>query len=112
MFVKTGKKWYFYGMDKNPIDKETLDHLSRLARVQISSEQQAERLLRDAENILRHFDELQQVNTDDVSPVYGGGELQNVVRADETDGSLQGKGYSDFPETKDNYLEVPAVREK
>ncbi len=99
-------------MDKKPIDKETLQHLSRLARVEISSEQQEERLLRDAENILHHFDELQQVNTDDVSPVYGGGELINIVRTDEASKDLQGKGYSDFPDTKDNYLEVPAVREK
>ncbi len=99
-------------MDKNPIDKETLNHLSRLTRIEISSEQQAERLLRDAENLLRHFDELQQVDTDNVSPVYGGGELQNIVREDDSDNDLQGKGYSDFPETKDNYLEVPAVREK
>lgn len=99
-------------MEKKPIDKETLLHLSKLSRIMISSPEQEEKLLRDAENILRYFEELRLVETEGVTPIYGGGELENRVRDDEALPKLTGFGYENFPETKDNYLVVPPVRDK
>lgn len=99
-------------MEKKPIDKEALLHLSKLSRIMISSPEQEAKLLRDAENILLHFEELKQVDTEGIAPVYGGGEIENRIREDEVSQDLIGRGYANFPETKDNYLVVPPVRGK
>lgn len=99
-------------MEKKPIDKEALLHLSKLTRIMISSPEQEAKLLRDAENILVHFEELKQVDTEGIDPVYGGGELENRVREDKILPELIGRGYENFPETKDGYLMVPPVRER
>lgn len=99
-------------MEKKPIDKEALLHLSKLSRIEISSPEQEAKLLRDAENILSRFEELKQVNTDGVASISGGGEIENRTRLDETSSELTGRGYASFPEMKGGYLVVPPVREK
>lgn len=102
----------FVVMEKKPIDKEALIHLSKLSRIDISSDEQERKLLRDAENILLHFEELKEVDTEGISPVYGGGEGENQVREDGISSELIGRGYANFPETKGSHLVVPPVREK
>ncbi len=97
------------------INKKELEHLARLARIEISQGEE-EKLLKDLGNILDHFKELQALDTADVAPMTGGTDLTNVLRPDSVeDGGREntnrGAGVDAFPESKDGYLKVPPVFE-
>ncbi|MEK7163052.1 MAG: Asp-tRNA(Asn)/Glu-tRNA(Gln) amidotransferase subunit GatC [Patescibacteria group bacterium] len=96
---------------KDFIDKKTLEHLAELGRIEIGDKRQAisdkeEKLLKDLQKILGHFEELKEVDTENINPVRsqtpsvsadaqahrtsngvepmgGGAELKNVFREDE-----------------------------
>ena len=58
-------------------------HIALLARLGISDED-VERLSSQLSSIIDYFEELKQVNTDDVPPTAYALDLQNVMRSDET----------------------------
>lgn len=91
------------------LNKKTLEHLAELARIELKAGEE-EKLLKDLQMILGHFEELQSLDTADVQPMTGGTDLKNIFREDEvgrTDDT--GKGVDSFPESKDGYLKVPPV---
>lgn len=90
------------------MDKEKLEHLAKLARIELP-EGKEDKLLRDAENILGYFDELKDLNTDDIEPMIGGTDTVNAAREDERSEELLRGGIEAFPISRDGYLEVPAV---
>lgn len=111
------------------IDKKTVEHLAELARVELKDEEK-EKLARDLEKILKHFEELKEVDTGGVRPMDGGTFEENVFRADSAaqmnaDQNADKCRYSigenlrgnlresalvkQFPEKKDGFLKVPAV---
>ncbi len=93
------------------IDKEELEHLAKLARVELDPGEE-EKLLSDLGNILEHFKELQELDTSNVPPMTGGTDLKNVFREDtERENTNRGAGTEVFPESKDGYLKVPPVFE-
>jgi len=93
------------------IDKKTLGHLAELSRIKLD-EKEEEKLIKDLEKILQHFEELNSLNTSGVEPMNGGTELKNSLREDEERISTnQGAGVDAFPETKDGFLKVPPVFE-
>ena len=95
----------------SPIDKKTLKHLTELARIELSSNEE-EKLLKDLTKILDHFEELKEVDTTNVAPLAGGSDLKNVFREDaERENTLQGEGVDGFPEHKDGFLKIPPVFE-
>lgn len=94
-------------MDKG-LDKEKLEHLAKLARIDLP-EGKEDKLLHDAENILGYFDELKQLDTDNIEPMTGGTDLVNAAREDERSEELLREGIGSFPRARDGYLEVPAV---
>ncbi|MBI4193046.1 MAG: aspartyl/glutamyl-tRNA amidotransferase subunit C, partial [Candidatus Colwellbacteria bacterium] len=61
--------------------------------------------------ILDHIEELNELDTAGVEPMSGGVGTANVLRDDETDATLLGKGRGAFPETEGDYLKVPPVFE-
>lgn len=100
------------------IGKKTLEYLAELSRIEISDKGQAiskkeEKLLNDLQNILGHFDELKEINTDGVEPLAGGTVENNVFRNDESF-KLQASSFNlidAFPEKEGSYLRVPPVFE-
>jgi aspartyl-tRNA(Asn)/glutamyl-tRNA(Gln) amidotransferase subunit C len=93
------------------INKEELEHLAKLARIELDPGEE-EKLLSDLGNILDHFGELQELDTANVSPMTGGTDLKNVFREDtERESTNRGAGADAFPESKDGYLKVPPVFE-
>ena len=96
-------------MSSTPINKEVLEHLARLARLELYPEEE-DRLLKDLQSILGHFDELKSLDTKGVTPMNGGTLLTSIFRDDEERlNTNQHAGVADFPETKDGYLKVPPV---
>lgn len=94
------------------ISKKDLEHLAELARIELH-EHEKEKLLKDLEKILAHFEELKAVNTEGVIPVTGGTELTNVFREDELreERFSPDRSVSAFPEKEGRHLRVPPVFE-
>ena len=92
------------------LDKKHLEHLAALARLELK-ESEEERFLEDLRKILDHFEELKEVDTENVTPMAGGIELKNVMRPDEVkEDRLKGdKVLEAFPEKEKGYLKVPPV---
>jgi len=111
------------------IDKKILEKTAELARIELSAKEEP-KLLKDLENILDYFEELKEVNVDNVEPMnpirdredsqrpsvsngMNGGTLQkNVMREDEPERTDDtGKGKDQFPDVERNFLKVPRVFE-
>ena len=103
------------------INKKTLDHLAKLARVELRKDEE-EKLIKDLSKILDYFNELQELDTSRVAPMAGGTDLKNVFRNDELEnpgaeqarygaGTNRGEGTDAFPEQEDGFLKIPPVFE-
>jgi aspartyl-tRNA(Asn)/glutamyl-tRNA(Gln) amidotransferase subunit C len=94
-----------------------VEYLAKLARIELTPAEE-EKFTKDLGKLFDHFKELQSVNTDNVKPMTGGTELNNIFRSDNE--SLKSKEERDnervniiksFPDKKDEFLKVPQVFE-
>ncbi len=93
----------------SPINKKILKYLADLARLELSPREE-ERLLKDLQGILGHFEELQRLDTTEVAPMTGGTSLKNVFREDEErKNKYAGAGVEAFPEKEGGFLKTPPV---
>ncbi|HEX4104335.1 MAG TPA: Asp-tRNA(Asn)/Glu-tRNA(Gln) amidotransferase subunit GatC [Candidatus Paceibacterota bacterium] len=93
------------------INKRELEHLAKLARIELDPAEE-EKLLKDLGEILDYFKELQALDTASVVPMTGGTDLKNVFREDdERENTDRGAGTDAFPEKRDGFLKVPPVFE-
>ena len=114
---------------KSSIDKKTLEHLTELSRIELEKKSE-EKLLGDLQKILGHFEELKEVNTENIEPMAGGTVKKNVFREDDSTqidadktqinadkkiSENQRKNLrksaivEQFPEKENGFLKVPAV---
>lgn len=97
-----------------PIDKKTLEYLAGLARIELDKKSE-DKLLKDLQKILDYFEELKEIDTENVEPMTGGNIFtENVFREDIQNLKLKAKNsklIEAFPEEKDGFLKVPAVFE-
>ncbi|MBR2864172.1 Asp-tRNA(Asn)/Glu-tRNA(Gln) amidotransferase subunit GatC [Candidatus Saccharibacteria bacterium] len=63
------------------ITREEIDHLARLSDLSLSDEE-AESLKGDLENIIKYISQLDELDTDGVEPTYQVFEMENVWRED------------------------------
>jgi len=96
------------------INKKELEHLADLARLELNPKEE-EKFLKDLSGILNYFQELNEVNTDNVPPMNGGTESKNIFRED---GDSVSPSFRDpkniieaFPEKHSRHLKVPSVFE-
>lgn len=93
------------------IDKKALEHLARLARIELDPNEE-EKLLKDLEKILDHFRELEALDTKNVVPMTGGTRHKNTLRQDAAARTENDGGGTDaFPEEERAFLKVPPVFE-
>ncbi|MBI2013039.1 MAG: Asp-tRNA(Asn)/Glu-tRNA(Gln) amidotransferase subunit GatC [Candidatus Colwellbacteria bacterium] len=86
-----------------------IKYFAKLARIKLTSGEE-EKFSNDLEEVLGHFKQLQEIDTNGVPPMAGGTELRNVFREDEpTEQKLDRTEIEQFPETKDDFLKVPKV---
>lgn len=95
------------------INEETVEYLAKLSRVDLEKDEK-KKLTGDLEEILSHFEELNEVDTTNVEPMTGGTLQRNVMREDDHDIRSQINGspediIAEFPEKARGYLKVPAV---
>mgnify|MGYP001592524359 CR=1 FL=1 len=98
-------------MNKVPIDKKTLEHLAELSRIELDKKGE-DKLLKDLEKILGHFEELKEVDTENIEPMAGGTIEENIFREDEINDKRQetsDKLIDAFPEKEGDFLKVPPI---
>jgi len=87
-----------------------VDYVAKLARIKLSKEEE-KKFSKDLANILEHFEELQELDTEKITPLTGGTDLKNSLREDgiklkESDSE---ELKNSFPEKENGFLKVPAV---
>lgn len=93
------------------IDKNTVAKIARLARIQVS-EQDQESLAQELTSILKMVEELNAVDTSGVEPLTSVVQMGLPLRADEvSDGGIADKILANAPETAAGFFVVPKVVE-
>ncbi len=97
------------------INKKEVEHIADLARIRLS-EKEKEKLTKELGSILGFVDKLKEVNTDGVEPIAHITGLENIMREDkpskkplEDQAAEAVKLIKMAPDSKDNFVKVPAV---
>jgi len=97
------------------IDKKTLEYLAELGRIELA-ESEKSKLLKDLQEILNYFQELEKLDTTNVEPMSGGTFQQNIFREDikpQTNVEFSRKSalVDAFPKKENDFLKIPPVFE-
>jgi aspartyl-tRNA(Asn)/glutamyl-tRNA(Gln) amidotransferase subunit C len=93
------------------LSREQVEHIADLAKLALSEEEVA-RYQEQLSAILEHFDQLQELETEEIPPTATVLPLQGVMRDDETRPPLdRGKVLENAPDAEDGCFRVPAVLE-
>jgi aspartyl-tRNA(Asn)/glutamyl-tRNA(Gln) amidotransferase subunit C len=94
-----------------PIDRDAVDHIARLARLDLSEEERT-RMQEELAQILAHAEKIQALDLEDVPPTSHSVPLRNVMRADEVVPSLAVEdALANAPEAHDGRFKVPRIIE-
>ena len=95
-----------------PLTPDEVRHIARLARLGLS-EEDVERFSDQLSSILDYFEQLKQLDTDDVPPTAYALDLHNVLRADETAPCITpAEVFANAPAQENGYFRVRAVLEE
>ena len=93
------------------IEVKNVMEIANLCRLDIS-EEEAVAQVKQLENILAYMEQLSNLDTTGVEPLYQSFPLENVWREDKVGESLsEEKVFANAPDEEDDYFQVPAVRE-
>lgn len=91
------------------IDKETLNKVAHLARVEVEPSMEKE-MIQDLEEILTWVEKLNEVDTEGVEPLTHMSFEKNALRADEVKRELtKVAGLSNAPKHDGDHFQVPKV---
>ncbi len=91
------------------IDEEDLKHIARLAKIDINEEEVKE-FSPQIRSILALFNEIDEVETEDVEPTFHVFGLKNVFREDVSDSSLTGEeAVKNAPKKERGYVKGPRI---
>lgn len=94
-----------------PIDRQAVDHIARLARLDLSDEERT-RMQGELAQILTHAEKIQELDLDDIPPTSHSVPLRNVMRADQVSPSLDPETVlSNAPAAEDGRFKVPRIIE-
>ncbi len=95
-----------------PIDRGTVDHVARLARLDLS-EAERDRMCVELSKILEHVERVRELDLDDVEPTSHALRLRNVTRPDEVTPSLPREVVlAQAPESEAGRFKVPRIIEE
>ena len=98
-------------MTEQRLNSEEVRHIARLARIGMT-ESEVELMRGQLSNILRHFDSLQELDTDDVEPTGHSADVETVVREDTAAQSIDREdALSNAPRRDGDFVRVRAVLE-
>lgn len=92
------------------IDKETVDKIAHLARLEFESEAKKEDMIKDMNNMLGFIDKLNELDTSGVEPLIYMSEETNVLREDDVKHIItQEEALKNAPKKDSDYFKVPKV---
>jgi aspartyl-tRNA(Asn)/glutamyl-tRNA(Gln) amidotransferase subunit C len=92
------------------IDKETVDKIAHLARLEFESEAKKEEMIKDMNNMLGFIDKLNEIDTSGVDPLIYMSEETNVLREDDVKHIItQDEALKNAPKKDSDYFKVPKV---
>ena len=93
------------------IDKETIKHISKLARISLD-DKKIDNLSKDLSSIIKFIEKLSKLNTDDIKPLTSIIEASLKFRKDEIlDGKIRDQILKNSPEKNEEFFVVPKVIE-
>jgi len=93
------------------IDRQAVDHVARLARLDLSEDERT-RMQEELAQILTHAEKVQELHLDDVVPTSHSVPLRNVMRPDEVSPSLDPQDVlANAPAAEDGRFKVPRIIE-
>ena len=93
------------------IDKDTVIHISKLARISLD-EKKVDSLSKDLTSIIKFIEKLNKLNTDKVEPLTSIINASLKSRKDEVkDGKIRDQILKNSPEKNDEFFVVPKVIE-
>lgn len=94
------------------IDIKTVDEIAHLARLEFNQEAKAE-IINDMNRMLGFIDKLNELDTENVSPLIYMTSEQNILRADEVEVTLtQKEALKNAPKKDSDYFKAPKVIEQ
>ena len=97
--------------DLMAIDRAAVDHVARLARLDLSDDERR-RMQTELSHIIEHAERIQALDLDGVEPTSHAIPLRNVMRADEVRPSLEpSDALANAPAAEDGRFEVPRILE-
>ena len=94
-----------------PIDRDAVDHVARLARLDLSEEDRT-RMQAELSAILEHAERIQALDLDGLDPTSHPVPLTNMMRPDEVTPSLdRDDALANGPEVEDGRFRVPRIIE-
>ncbi len=93
------------------IDKETIKHISKLARISLD-DKKIHNLSKDLSSIIKFIEKLNKLNTDDIKPLTSIIDASLRFRKDEIlEGKIREQILKNSPEKTDEFFVVPKVIE-
>jgi len=93
------------------IDKDTVKHISKLARISLD-EKKISNLSRDLSSIMKFIEKLNELNTDNTTPLTSIINASLKSREDEVlDGKIRDQILKNSPEKNEEFFVVPKVIE-
>ncbi|MBO6491099.1 MAG: Asp-tRNA(Asn)/Glu-tRNA(Gln) amidotransferase subunit GatC [Pelagibacteraceae bacterium] len=93
------------------IDKETIKHISKLARISLD-DKKIDNLSKDLSSIIKFIEKLNKLNTDDIKPLTSIIDASLKYRKDEIlEGKIREQILKNSPEKNDEFFVVPKVVE-
>jgi aspartyl-tRNA(Asn)/glutamyl-tRNA(Gln) amidotransferase subunit C len=97
---------------KNKISAQEVKKIAELSRLSLSSDELKKRT-EDMNNILNYMDTLNEIDTEDVEELYNVHDMNNSLREDSFDTSLDKKDVlKNSPHSNNDYIEVPLTVKK
>ena len=97
---------------KNKISEQEVKKIAELSRLSLSSNELKKRT-EDMNNIIHYMDTLNEIDTDDVDELYNVHDMNNTLRDDSFEESLDKKDVlKNSPSSNEDYIEVPLTVKK
>lgn len=91
------------------IDKKTIEHIAKLARLQIT-ETEAQEYSQQLAKALNHFEQISKINTEGVEPLITPTEIESFWREDEPRAEFTAEEMTgNAPDKAGNLFKVPPV---
>ena len=95
------------------IDKETVDKIAHLARLEYNTNEAKEEIIKDMNNMLGFIDKLNELDTSNIEPLIYMSDETNVLREDDVKQEItHAEALKNAPQKDSDYFKVPKVIEK